>query len=251
MEGAPDRECARLSRGHRGTDLGSLRAQAKYPACGTEERQGCQRRTARRARGAKTPSLRIARAPKWGARREARFPPGSFPEPQGFGSESDVRTGAERPPRERPLLGSDGARVLGTERFRVQKSVERIAGRDARGATKRTSDTRDLARRNRIPARQADCEENERRRCAGRGAPSNHGDADWLKPYAQASSGSHPEGCGLGDSRSPRAASGGYRYDGRVSEHGARLSKTEAMFLALAPKVIARERQFHGVRGAS
>jgi len=38
-------------------------------------------------------------------------------------------------------------------------------------------------------------------------ASSNHEEADELRPHAQASAGSHPEGCGLGDSGSPRATS--------------------------------------------
>jgi len=74
------------------------------------------------------------------------------------------------------------------------------------GATKRTSDTRDLARRI-AGARQGNCERSSEDGARTLEAFSNHGDADWSKPHAQASSGSHPEGCGLGDSGSPRAAS--------------------------------------------
>jgi hypothetical protein len=74
--------------------------------------------------------------------------------------------------------------------------------------TGRTSDTRGLARTNHRPAHDArstgTASEHGARAFE---ASSNHGDVDWLKPHAQASSGSHPEGCGLGDSGSPRAAS--------------------------------------------
>jgi hypothetical protein len=51
--------------------------------------------------------------------------------------------------------------------FGVQKSIDRIADRDARGRYQRTKDTRDLARRKRrsvLDARGSD--ETRRRRCA-------------------------------------------------------------------------------------
>jgi len=169
MEGTLDRECARLSRGPRGTGLGGLRATAWEPrnnGPGLRERrrrQGCQRRTdSTRARGKKTPSRTIDRAPKWEARREARFSPVSSasggPEPPGAccarlrtgeaAREEDVRAdehGAARlrdesDPRTLPqgiardsvaALGSGGARVLELERFRSAE-VDRTHRRSRR-----------------------------------------------------------------------------------------------------------------------
>jgi hypothetical protein len=145
-------------------------------------RQGCQRRTdSTRARRKKTPSRTIDRAPKWETRREARFSPVSFasggPEPPGACSarlrtgggarEEDVREdehGAARlrdesDPRaiaERHRTGfghcagkrrSTSARVGTVSECRNRSDASPVA--TPVGATKRTSDTRDLARRNR------------------------------------------------------------------------------------------------------
>jgi len=188
MEGTLDRECARLSRGPRGTGLGGLRATAWEPpnnGPGLRERrrrQGCQRRTdSTRARGKKTPSRTIDRALKWETRREARFSPVSSapggPEPPGacsarlrtgeaareedvradehgaarFRDESDPRALAER---HRSGFGrcagkrrSTSARVGTVSECRSRSDASPVA--TPVGATKRTSDTRDLARRNR------------------------------------------------------------------------------------------------------
>jgi hypothetical protein len=246
MEGTLDRECARLSRGPRGTGLGGLRATAWEPRNGgprlreRRRRQGCQRRTdSTRARGKKTPSRTIDRAPKWETRREARFSPVSLasggPEPPGACSarlrtgeaarEEDVRAdehGAARlrnesDPRASAERHRTGKRSLRWEEaehecsswngFGVQKSIGRIAGRDARGRyqahqgharpSTKESPSRDMA---------AGTKSNEDGARASFSS-SNHGDADWFRLRAQASSGSHPEGCGLEDSGSPRAAS--------------------------------------------
>jgi len=188
MEGTLDRECARLSRGPRGTGLGGLRATAWEPrnnGPGLRERrrrQGCQRRTdSTRARGKKTPPHAIDRAPKWEARREARFSPVSFasggPEPPGACSarlrtgggarEEDVREDEHGAARFRDESGpqvnaerlckgighcagkrrSTSARVGTVSECRSRSDASPVA--TPVGATKRTSDTRDLARKNR------------------------------------------------------------------------------------------------------
>jgi len=183
----------------------------------------------------------IVRSPKWETRREARFSPVSFasggPEPPGarfvsprthgaareedvrvdehgaarFRDESDPRAGAER-----PRASTRSLRWEATEHecsswngFGVQKSIERSVGRDARGRYQahhghaRPSSKDSLATRLTHGAAKRTSQGDAR----AIEASSNHGDADWFRPHAQASSGSHPEGCGLGDSGSPRAAS--------------------------------------------
>jgi len=248
VEDTLDRRSARLSRGPRGTGLGGLRAtvwelpsgaRAYEPGGGDRGVRGGRCRSLRGGR--KRHRARIARSPKWEARREARFSPVSFasggPEPPGafsarlrtrgeareedvrvdehgaarFRDESDPRTNAER-----HRAGTRSLRWEATEHecsswngFGVQKSIGRIAGRDARGRYQahhghaRPSSKESLA--SRLTRGTVTRTSHDGARVIE--ASSNHGDADWLRPHAQASSGSHPEGCGLGDSGSPRAAS--------------------------------------------
>jgi hypothetical protein len=71
-------------------------------------------------------------------------------------------------------------------------------------------------------------EEIERRRCAGFRCAFQREDARGLRPHAQASSGSHPEGCGLGDSGSSRATSArSYGTTEGCRARDSRLSKSE------------------------
>jgi len=65
----------------------------------------------------------------------------------------------------------------------------------------------------------------ERQRCAGQRRVLLYRGTVRLMPRAKASSGSHPEGCGLGDSGSPGPRAHGCRYDGRVSGSWTCLSK--------------------------
>jgi len=193
------------------------------------------------AAGRKRPRVAIVRSPKWETRREARFSPVSFasggPEPpfarfvsprtHGAACEEDVRVdehGAARlrdesDPRagaERHRASTRSLRWEATEHecsswngFGVQKSIERSVGRDARGRYQahhghaRPSSKDSLATRLTHGAAKRTSQDDAR----AIEASSNHGDADWFRPHAQASSGSHPEGCGLGDSGSPRATS--------------------------------------------
>jgi len=155
--------------------------QTGAPARARRRRQGCQRRTeSTRTRGKRTPSDASDRAPKWEARREARFSPVSFasggPEPPfacfsrlrtgeaareedvrvvGHGAarlrdESNPRAGAERPRAgQRCCAGkrrSTSARVGTVSECRSRSDAPPVA--TPAGATKRTTDTRDLARRN-------------------------------------------------------------------------------------------------------
>jgi len=129
-------------------------------------RQGCQRQAFGRARRNKTPprsapygcrsgSLAVKRdSPQPQHASGGPEPPGAFParlrtgrearERRRFAcastsrkarDESEPREGAERPHAdpEPAALGNDGAQVLELECFGVQKSIGRIAGRDAHG----------------------------------------------------------------------------------------------------------------------
>jgi hypothetical protein len=195
MEDSLDRECARLSRGARGTGLGGLRATAlahltrepanREPGGGDRGARGDRHCHARRK---KTPSRASSgRAPKWETRREARFPPASFriggPELPGAslgrprankgdgGRDATVNGhGAERLRDE----GDGRARSKGIagpnrragnrrehecssgKRFRSAEVDRTHRGRDARGSLpRRPSDTRGLARTNHGPGHDA------------------------------------------------------------------------------------------------
>jgi len=245
MEGTLDRRSARLSRGTRGTDLGGLRAtelgMASAPnAMRTREAtRVSEAAESNRVPGKKTPPRASRPPPKWEARREARFSPVSFashgpeptdaclaPSPDGQGSTRSRRSrgrarSRKAPERERPssvrrkasientvaALGSDGTRVLkfGTvSECRSRSDASPVA--TPAGAIKLASDTRGLARKNhsRLTRHLRRKRANTVRGPAKRFRP---GRAGWSRPHAQASSGSHPEGCGLVDSGSPRAAS--------------------------------------------
>jgi hypothetical protein len=200
MEGTLGRECARLSRGLRGTGLGGLRATAwaRPHSRARRRRQGCQRRTdSIRTRGKRTPSRAIRRTPKWEPPREARFPPVSFasggPEPPDAclpvsGRASSTRSRRSRgrarsrktPGRERPSSGAERPRPRcrslrreATEHecsswngFGVQKSIGRTAGRDARGRYQAPrGHARPRSKETQGPGQGA-CDELERRRCA-------------------------------------------------------------------------------------
>jgi len=172
-EGISDRGSARLSRGPRGTGLGGLRATAwdKSPkATHTNEHGGGDRDARGKRSVARGGVRRRPRGPSYGCRsgsravkRDSPQPqhasggpelPGAFPARLRTGrearerrlfacastsrkarDESEPRGGAERPhadPRN-VALGNDEAQVLELECFGVQKSIGRIAGRDARG----------------------------------------------------------------------------------------------------------------------
>jgi len=148
-------------------------------------RQGCQRRSVPISHGGrKRHRVNHVRAPKWESRREARFSPASFvsegPEPTGaclaslrtgeVARDRDVRVnehGVERlrnesGPRmvrdERSVSDGDGrcagkrrstsARVGTVSECRSRSDASPVA--TPMGATKRITDTRDLARRNRM-----------------------------------------------------------------------------------------------------
>jgi len=189
VEGTSDRESARLSRGPRGTGLGGLQATAVeslrdplltsseeatgVPEAGVRERAAETIHRSRLPYGCRSGSRAVKRdSPQPRSHRAAP----SFPVP----SPASLRTSAERGAkedhsRERARASRLGTRagparapkgltriqsqlrwettkhrVLELNCFGVQKSIGRIArSRRPSGATKRTSDTRDLARRKR------------------------------------------------------------------------------------------------------
>jgi len=239
MEDTLDRGRARLSRGARGAGLGGLRATAwdlpdgphAYEQEGGDkgvrgerdrfEAEGRQRprtrstgrRSGRRAVKRGSPRSRLHRkapspkvpAPRVSGRAEPHAKTTfawSSTEPQGSGKRATLRGRCAGNRR------STSARV---ERFRSAE-VDRTHRRSRRPvemcAEKRTAGTRDLARTNRGSRTRPPG--GSRAKTVRGPSPrlSKKGDAGWSKPPAQASSGSHPEGCGLGDSGSPRAASG-------------------------------------------
>jgi hypothetical protein len=192
MEDSLDRECARLSRGPRGTGLGGLRAKAsdspqRQPApTSPEEATGePEANGLLRARRKKTPSRVVGNGRRSGKRAVKRGSPQSHlvsggPEPPGtlLRASSDGRrstpektlawVGTEpQGSGTRAILGRapqglapGNGRCAGKRRehecssrngFGVQKSIGRIAAATPEGATKRTPETRDLARTNRQP----------------------------------------------------------------------------------------------------
>lgn len=133
-----------------------------------------------RRRRKTTPSSQIARAPKWEARREARFPPASFAsdgpepedacvarlrsggaarewtsawsstEPKGSGTRATLVQRRKASPELAAALGGDEVRVLEWETVsgcRSRSDASLVA--TPVGANCVTTDTRDLARRNR------------------------------------------------------------------------------------------------------
>jgi len=162
-----------------GYGTGNIRASEPAPTV-RRRRQGCQRWLLERARWKTTPPRRDrTQSPKWEPRRETRFSPVSFASggpslpvlfPRVFGrdergaKETDVSRGRARTARSgrrrapagaERLLGIQGplrwesakygCSSLNVSECRDRSDVPAIA--TPVGATKRTSDTRDLARR--------------------------------------------------------------------------------------------------------
>jgi len=125
--------------------------------------------------------------------------------------------------------------------FGVQRSIGRIADRDARaGAKAPLAETRDLARRKRPRAvTRAGANDGERQRCAGCG-PRLLTETRRAQAARASLVGIAPGGVrarGLGRSQGRERAD--RRYDGRVSGSWMRLSKPEPRITALASRVNA------------
>jgi hypothetical protein len=243
MKGTLDRECARLSRGPRGTGLGGFRvarvglAHAREPGRGDRSARGernrlvlegrerprrraTARRSGKRAVKRASPRSRLRGAApslprllcssldvRSSTRKDARV--------VGHGAarlrdESGPRADAERPPRYGTLRRETTEYGCSSRNgFGVQKSIGRIAGRDARESAPSAThgharlSSKESRGQGTAPARRSS-EDGAR---ASRRAATIMVTREGSKPHAQASSGSHPEGCGLGDSGSPRAAS--------------------------------------------